>query len=226
MARWLSLTTLKWFWLGLAFVALLIVLLANCTSIDLWLADQAYDPLLGRFTAKHDFVYESILHDAAKKLLIAVWLCTLTIAWLPTASLTSAMRKRLRWIVVLAASNSALVSLLKHWMPHACPWDIARYGGQFAWTPVFASHPAGQIGHCFPAGHATSALWLSAFCLCWLPHAPRKAWIAYGLGLASGLALGWVQQLRGAHFLSHTLSAAWLMSALLLIALTLPAAKD
>jgi len=53
----------------------------------------------------------------------------------------------------------------------------------------------------------------------WLPHAPFRAFRVFVAGLAVGLALGWVQQMRGAHFLTHTLATLWVSSAVLLAVL-------
>jgi membrane-associated PAP2 superfamily phosphatase len=97
-----------------------------------------------------------------------------------------------------------------------CPWDVDRYGGAAPYLRLLDGVPAGwSNGACFPAGHASSALWLAAFCVWWLPQAPRKAAAVFAAGLAAGFALGWVQQLRGAHFLSHTLWSVWTAAAVL-----------
>src|SRR5690606_5169625 len=85
------------------------------------------------------------------------------------------------------------------------------YGGDAPFLRLLDSVPTGfDIGHCFPAGHATVGLWLAALCVFWLPHKPRAALTAFCAGLGVGLLLGWVQQMRGAHFLFHTLWSAWL----------------
>ena len=74
-------------------------------------------------------------------------------------------------------------------------------------------------GNCFPAGRATTALWLASLCIFWLPNKPKKALSVFMLGLVFGLVLGWVQQMRGAHFLFHTLWSMWLASLSILIML-------
>jgi membrane-associated PAP2 superfamily phosphatase len=104
-----------------------------------------------------------------------------------------------------------LVSVLKGLNPAPCPWDLSAFGGtaqplsHWQW---WARHAVG--GHCFPAGHASSAF---AFISGWYvlrPVAPglARAWL---LGvLVAGVVLGLGQQWRGAHFTSHTLWTAWL----------------
>lgn len=58
-------------------------------------------------------------------------------------------------------------------------------------------------------GHASSALWLLGLAVFWLPRRPRMAAAVGGAMLLFGLAVGWMQQLRGAHFLTHTLWSMW-----------------
>jgi membrane-associated PAP2 superfamily phosphatase len=218
--RWLTNTRLAWLWLWLVLSALAIIVLANHTTVDLTLADAMFDFRRGQFTYRHAFFYDKVMHGDAKNLLSATWLALLVLAWLPwhlrPACLSWEQQYRFRWVTALAVMHSGLVSWLKHQMPHACPWDIDRYGGTLPWFPAFSAHAPAMAGHCFPAGHASSGLWLSALCLCWLPQHPRKALLVAIAGLAVGFALGWCQQLRGAHFLSHTLTSLWLMCALLL----------
>ena len=72
-------------------------------------------------------------------------------------------------------------------------------------------------GNCFPAGHASGGLWLISLCVFWLPAEPKKAIPAGVAGLAVGLTMGISQQLRGAHFLSHTLWSIWFAAALILV---------
>lgn len=224
MERWLAKTSLGWLWIWLGASALVIFTLANYTLLDLMLADWMFDFSRGQFTYQHAFFYDTVMHSYAKYLLAGVWLVLLVFSLLPRKLrprwLSPSQQYRLRWVAAMAIAHSSLVSWLKHQMPHACPWDITRYGGTADWFPAFAAHTTQMGGHCFPAGHASSGLWLSALCLCWLPHHPRKALAVAVAGLAVGFVLGWSQQLRGAHFLSHTLTSMWLMCALLLCVLS------
>lgn len=224
MESWLANTQLARLWSMLGASALGIFALANYTTLDLTLADHMFDFKQGQFTDQHAFFYDTVMHSYAKQLLTGVWLVLLALALMPQRLrptwLSSSQQYRLRWVAALAVAHSGLVSWLKHQMPHACPWDITRYGGRLPWFPAFSAHAPHMAGHCFPAGHASSGLWLSALCLCWLPHNPRKALLAATTGLAIGFLLGWCQQLRGAHFLSHTLTSVWLMCALLLCVLS------
>lgn len=94
---------------------------------------------------------------------------------------------------------------------------MQRYGGTLPYLKIFDALPPGiRPGHCFPAGHASVALWLPSLAIWWLPGRRKTAATVFALGLLPGLLLGWVQQMRGAHFLSHTLWSVWI--ACLLIA--------
>lgn len=224
MEPWLDKNRLVPLWILLAVSAFVIVALANYTSLDLTLADRMFDFQQGQFAYKHAFMLETVMHSFAKQLLTFVWIVLVVIAWMPAKilhyRLSEATLYKLRWIGLLAFVNAIFVSCLKHQMPHACPWDVTRYGGNLPWAPTFSTHPAMEAGHCFPAGHATSGVWLAALCLLWLPQSPRKALLVALAGLSVGLILGLGQQLRGAHFLSHTLTSLWLMCSWLLIVIT------
>ena len=71
-------------------------------------------------------------------------------------------------------------------------------------------------GQCLPAGHASSALWLLSLAVFWLPARPRAAGRVALLALAFGATVGYLQQLRGAHFLTHTLWSIWIAGAIVL----------
>jgi membrane-associated PAP2 superfamily phosphatase len=107
-----------------------------------------------------------------------------------------------------------VISLLKQLSSSHCPWDLARYGGEQPYVRIFDILPAGAIpGHCLPAGHASSALWLLSLAVYWLPAQARAARVTAFLGITAGSLLGFLQQLRGAHFLTHTLWSLWIASA-------------
>ena len=134
----------------------------------------------------------------------------------PFARLAPAPRAALRISALAAFFEPLLISTLKRGSALHCPWGVDRYGGHNPFLRLLDVVPADwAAGHCFPAGHASSAMWLSALAAFWLPHAPARARAVFAFGLLAGFTLGWVQQMRGQHFLSHTLWTAWLSSALI-----------
>ena len=125
-------------------------------------------------------------------------------------------RLRLRIIALSALLVPLAIALLKQASGSHCPWDLEIYGGVQPYVRLLDPMPAGvKAGHCLPGGHVSSALWMVSFCVFWLPHRPRVAFACAAGMLAFGFELGWVQQLRGAHFLTHTLWSMWIASAII-----------
>jgi len=212
---------------GLAMAAAAIVLLGAVTDIDLRLADAFYDAHAHAFPWRHAWLTERFGHGIVKMVLTALAVCLVAVSaadgavraynrrrsgagWLP-----SWWRTRL---AVLAASSVLVplaTSLLKRASHSHCPWDLARYGGSHAYYRLLDSMPDWvAAGHCLPGGHASTALWLVALAVFWLPHQPRTAASIAALMLGAGGALGWLQQMRGAHFLTHTLWSMWIATAI------------
>lgn len=175
---------------------------------DFWLADVIYRLEGGRWALSDHYLTRAILHDGAKTVGRVV------ISGLLLTALISGWHPRLRtwqrplWYLVVAMGGSvALVGWVKRSGWGLCPWDMIRYGGdQPVGFAYFAPLP-GQTdtGHCFPAGHSAGGFALLALYFVLLQVRPR--WARWGLapGLGCGLLLGFDQQLRGAHFLSHDL---------------------
>lgn len=198
----------------LAGSALAILWLGWYTDIDLWLADAAYHPARAVFPWRDAWLADDFNHRILKRAFTVLGGSMIALALVdlvrPLRRLEGFPRLRLRIVAASAALVPLVTSLLKQASSAHCPWDLARYGGVQPYVRVFEALPAGAaVGHCLPGGHASTSLWLVAFAVFWLPHDPRKAaWVA-GAGLAVGFAMGWMQQLRGAHFLTHTLWSAW-----------------
>ena len=122
------------------------------------------------------------------------------------------LARRERVLLVLSILGAIVVStLVKRISSSSCPWDLAEFGG----VARYVSHwnwgvQDGGPGHCFPAGHASAAFGFVAGWFVLRRAAPRLAtgWLL--AALAGGLVLGLAQQLRGAHYLSHTLWTAWI----------------
>ncbi|MDN4060980.1 phosphatase PAP2 family protein [Massilia sp. YIM B02769] len=192
--------------------------LGRCTDIDLMLADDFYDAGLHDFPWHHAWLTETFSHGILKMMLtlaaVGCILLALQDAVRPKPGRSPLQRLRLRVIGLSALLVPLVISTLKQASVAHCPWDLARYGGSEPYLRLFDALPFGvQPGHCLPAGHASSALWLVSLCVLWLPERPRTALRALVAALAIGGAVGWLQQLRGAHFLTHTLWSVWIACA-------------
>lgn len=207
---------------ALTIAAAILCYVGQYTDTDLKLATWMYDPESRSFPWKESWFAATFAHVWMKSLLITLGITLIVALGLEKLFVlnlwSAAARIRLAGIAAASIAVPVVISLLKARSIQHCPWDMDRFGGTAPYLRLFDSLPAGLVpGHCFPAGHASSALWLGALALLWLPHQPRKAVLAGAIGMVPGLALGWVQQLRGAHFLTHTLWSTWL--AALIVAL-------
>ena len=192
----------------LTLLALALLMTWDALGGDLPLARLAGTPM--GFPWRDNPFLVHVMHEGAKNLswLLLVGLFA-AIRWpvgvlrrLPTAA-------RVQLALSVLASVLA-VSLLKHASDTSCPWDVKEFGG----VAQYVSHWAwgvrdGGPGGCFPAGHASAAFaFLGGYFV--LRHvAPRAAVAWLCVAGAAGLVLGLSQQLRGAHYMSHTLWTAW-----------------
>lgn len=200
----------------LAVAALALGLLFHFTRLDLRLADPWFDPATGRWPLQDAWWTSVLVHRWLKFALMVAAVACIVMAWR-----TRHDENALGWRLVAAASVAVplLVSLGKRVSPMHCPWLVDRYGGDNPYFDLFTQTPHSLVsmGHCFPAAFVSSASWLLAFVLFDYPRKPRTS---VGIGIAAlvfSLALGWVHQMRGAHFLSHTLWSLWLSWAIILL---------
>ncbi len=205
----------------LALLAALLVALATCTDIDLLMADAMFDRRTTSFPWRHAWLAEQFSHEWLKRALVGLAVTIVMLAlWDARRPLIWPALRRLQLRIVAASAVLVplIVSCLKQVSSSHCPWDIERYGGTAPYVRLLDALPAGIApGHCMPGGHASSALWLVAFSVVFLPYHPRRATVAFVVLLAAGVAVGWLQQLRGAHFLTHTLWSAWIACSVLLM---------
>ncbi|MDP2248289.1 MAG: phosphatase PAP2 family protein [Nitrosomonadales bacterium] len=205
----------------LAVTGLLIIMVGQLTNIDLMIEDYYYDEQLKTFPWLDSWFAKDLMHGYVKNVIIRVgYLLLLIVAWdaiRPWAIINIFVRTRLRLVALSSILVPFVVRGVKQFSVLHCPWTIDRYGGTEPFLRLLDQVPEGmKFGHCFPAGHATVGLWLAALCVFWLPHKPKIALGVFLAGLSVGLTLGWVQQMRGAHFLFHTLWAGWLASLVIL----------
>ena len=199
----------------LAAGALVILWLGRYTDLDLVLADAVFDAQRRVFPWRDAWLTVTFNHVMLKQLLtvlaVGVVVYALVDAWRPRAALGAPGRLQLRIVALSAVLVPAVTSTLKHLSTSHCPWDLLRYGGEQPYVRLFGAFPADTLpGQCLPAGHASSALWLVALAVCWLPARPSRARAAARLAIGAGATVGYLQQLRGAHFMTHTLWSIWI----------------
>jgi membrane-associated PAP2 superfamily phosphatase len=144
-----------------------------------------------------------------------MYLGMLAMIWLPLGRLRQLRQMQRVEIFIGITLGLLLINLLKRYSQTSCPWDLTEFGG----VGTYVSHwnwglRDGGSGHCFPGGHASSALAFLALCLPWLSSGvsdQRRQGLRLLIGvLALGVLLGAVQTLRGAHYPSHSLWTGWM----------------
>lgn len=200
--------------LALACAVPLLLYVGWYSDADLWLADMAFDRQHMLFPWRDAWLADTFNHRILKGVLTAGAVLVLAVAAADARfrfRQLDGVRLQLRVVALSALAVPLVISALKQVSDSHCPWDLARYGGVQPYVRLFETLPAGAApGHCMPAGHASSALWLVSISVFWLPRRPARATLAASAALAAGFAVGWLQQLRGAHFLTHTLWSVWI----------------
>jgi membrane-associated PAP2 superfamily phosphatase len=209
-------------WL-LTFCLLIPLLVWDAAGLDLPLARLAAGAR--GFALRDHWLLTSVLHDAGRYLawLVVAWL--LIGCWHPSGILRRLpLAARVQWLATALLCLLA-INLLKYSSLTSCPWDLSEFGG----AGVHLSHwvwgsSDGGPGHCFPAGHAVSGFAFMGGYFAARDVSQRLAWQLLLAAAGAGLVLGIGQQLRGAHFMSHTLWTGWICWALALGVQTLVAA--
>lgn len=192
------------------------------TDLDLRLQDLFYDAPSGRWRVDAaEPVGRALFYDGPKALVWMAGVSALALALGPAA-----WRQRWRldrrglWLAVaVLATVPALAGIGKSLTNCFCPSEIRRYGGDVAYVKLCSPFPSqerpARKGHCFPAGHASGGFALMG----WLAARPHRRWRngALAAGIALGTWMGTYQMLKGAHYLSHTLTTffvAWIATGL------------
>ena len=200
----LSSSTLRW-----TAGSLLFLLAWDASGLDLVLAHW-FGTAQG-FALRDHWLFTTVLHEGARRL---SWLLVVGLSlavWWPVGVLRKLDRWQRLQLVVSILLGLALVVAIKRISSTSCPWDLAEFGG----LARYVSHwrfglVDGGGAHCFPAGHASAGFAFVGGYFVLRDRAPRAARIWLATALTAGLVLGVSQQMRGAHFMSHTLWTAWL----------------
>jgi membrane-associated PAP2 superfamily phosphatase len=184
--------------------------------LDLRIARWFFDDVRRLFPLANQWLLKTLLHDEARTtsvvMALAVVVLTVTSYATPRLQAVRAHREALLFVSVAVLTAVVTVGALKHFSSHACPWDLAIFGGSASYHPLLGARAAAaNVAGCFPAAHPVAGYaWLAVgFAL--YPTARRRAWQAWAVAFALGTLFGTVQIMRGAHFLSHVLWTAWVV---------------
>lgn len=206
------------FWLTLLLLAG-VTALFEFTDLDLALQDLCYNFETRRWVVDAtDPLGRAIFYNGPKALVWIIGLSALTLAAGPARWRDRfQLNRRGLWLAVLViATVPALAGLGKKYTNVFCPSEVRRYGGDVAYAKLCEPFPEGdrpdRKGGCFPAGHASGGFALMGLLALRASRRWRNGAILLGLGL--GWWMGLYQTLKGAHYLSHTLTTmlvAWLV---------------
>lgn len=202
--------------IGLILSGLLYAWIARSGTFDFWVTQHFFDPLSRTFPMENNRTLFFFGHTVLKKIIVISWLICIVLALA-----SSWIRYLLPWrgalftFVVMAGATAQLIQSLKHASIHACPYDLAMYGGHDAWFPLFDKIiTVVRMGHCWPGGHASAGFGIIAGYFALRQQKPDWARRLLVLGIVLGTVMGAVQVVRGAHFVSHNLWSLWLVWAL------------
>lgn len=185
-------------------VLLMLLLLWDFAGQDLALS-QHYGTVQG-FALKNDKLLQFWFHDVAQNTARLGLLGLLAMVFVPLGWF-KALRKADRvHLLVSAILAAVIVVIFKQLSKSSCPWSLAEFGGIGHYVSHWALGVAdGGGGRCFPGGHSSSGFAYIAMAF-WLRSASvRGSNAIFWIACVSGMALGWVQMVRGAHFFSHAL---------------------
>jgi membrane-associated PAP2 superfamily phosphatase len=189
--------------------ALALLVAWDNTGLDMALAQLSGGP--AGFPLRDSWLLENVLHEDVRKLSWAAVVFLCVAIWWPVGPLRRLTPSRRTELAVSTLAAVLGIVLLKAMNHTSCPWDLVDFGGVARHVSHWATPAGGDGGggRCFPAGHASSGFAFVGgyFVFRRVSPALARTWLA--CALLAGLGLGIGQQLRGAHFMSHTLWTGW-----------------
>jgi membrane-associated PAP2 superfamily phosphatase len=195
-----------------------LVLLVGLAALALWEWSRLDLPLArlyattAGFEWRHHWLTAKVLHDGARLAGWAFLFVVLASVWRPRLLVAAVPRRERIWWILTTLACVALIPLMKRASATSCPWSLIQFGGEFArYVPHWVvGLQDGGPGGCFPSGHASTAFAMLPGWFALRDYAPRIARIFLAVVVLCGWCLAWVQMMRGAHFLSHSLWTAFI----------------
>jgi len=194
------------------------VISVGITSVDVdrSLADYFYSIQGGEWAWENSWLAETFFHKGGRFASVLLVLAVLVLSIVAQLNqLLMPHKKPLLYLLLATAGGSLLVSVFKSLLAVSCPWEFERYGGHLLYTGVVEQIFLRNGEGCFPAGHASAGYaWVSAYFF-GVYYQSKWRWLGLVIPLLAGMVLGLVQQIRGAHFISHdvwSLAVCWFFS--------------
>lgn len=203
-------------YLGLPVLIMIALCLLELTNIDMDLERLFYNPLEHTFTGKHSYWLETVLHDRAKQVVIAIGVFAAIgygLSYLVKRLLP--YRREFIFVVVAMTLSTSYTNPVKTMTGVQCPWDLTEFGGQQAYSKLLQPRPpTADPGRCWPGGHAATGFTLFTLFFALRDRRPRAARVALAVAFTMGSVFSIGRMIQGAHFLSHNIWAAvfcWLI---------------
>ena len=205
------------------------------SGLDLWLQDFLYSSDRREWLLSKQAKVPRVLFYHGPKIaliLFAVWLLFSLIvprSWKTRRWLSARPTRELIYLLICLGLVPAAIGAIKKVSGIHCPSELSRYGGEHPYRNLFSRRPKDpdQLGHCFPAGHASGGFALLGLYFVARNERAKKAGLALGLG--AGWFMGAYQMLVGAHFLSHTVTTmilGWILTLSVALILRVPGLEN
>jgi membrane-associated PAP2 superfamily phosphatase len=163
------------------------------------------------FVLRDHWFWSGVLHRDMHRLAWVLELALLAGIFIPFGSLRKLPASRRAQMALTTLAALLVVIVIKLSSRTSCPWSLREFGG----VATYVSHWAwgavdGGEGRCFPAGHASAGFAFIGGFFAFRHVLPATARRWFAGAMLAGLVLGLSQQVRGAHYMSHTLWTAWL----------------
>ena len=190
-------------------IALMLCLAWDLSGQDLVLARWFGDA--SGFAYRDHWLFSGVFHRGARRVAWTLQFALIVAIWWPVGVLRVLSRRQRVFMFLASMAVLLAITGLKSSSTTSCPWELREFGG----VAAYLSHWRwgvldGGSGNCFPAGHASSAFCFFSGYFVLRHKAPRAATAWLVVTLVCGAVIGMAQQVRGAHYLSHTLWTAWL----------------
>jgi len=185
-----------------------VILALDSAGIDPLVSRWFYDPRINGFPLRYNGFVEVALHHGAKYLVVLVAVAAYAAYLISYLSESLRPRRALCLFIALSLTLAPLaIATMKFFSMRHCPWDVAGFGGYVPYAGLLETYPFNAApGRCFPAGHASTGFCLFAFYFAGIAlKSPAWTRAGFALGLATGLGLGLVRIMQGAHFATHVL---------------------
>jgi membrane-associated PAP2 superfamily phosphatase len=193
-------------WSLLAFALLVLWDLAGMDlAVARWFGTSAGFPL------RDHWLLSGVLHKGARGVAWILQLALVLAIWWPIGVLNQLSRFERVQMVVTSILALVVISTVKIWSQTSCPWELTEFGGHVTYVSHWSwGSTDGGDGRCFPAGHASAGFCFLSGYFAFRTKAPKTAALWFVLAMVAGSVTGLAQQVRGAHYLSHTLWTAWI----------------